>query len=273
MHDANYAWHVRLKHERERLWPDEQAKAADAVGIGRSMLSRYENGVTEPGLGALTKLAATGVDVLYVLTGRRDPGLAVRADTTRVGGTDTGGAPVTPVERQSLLNTAPAPNAQGAVHLTTTVDGEERWYQVIEHITEGVCAGRPVGAAGAEPAAPARTTAAGPIAFEQRYMAAALGRTDDAYLSLTVEGDSMAPALLHGDLAVIDTKVLRVNVSGIYVLRFDGDLTIKRVTKRSDGSLVISSDNPQYARGDENFTRDQATTLQVIGRMVWPRVR
>lgn len=272
MHDANFAWHVRLKHERERLWPDEQARAADAVGIARSMLSRYENGVTEPGLGVLTKLAAKGVDVLYVLTGRRDPGLAVRADTTHSDGTETGGVSGPPLERQSLFNTGQAPVTRGALHLTTTVDGEERWYQVIEHITEEVCAGRPVGAAAAEPAAPART-AAGPIAFEQRYMAAALGRTDDGYLSLTVEGDSMAPALLHGDLAVIDTKVLRVNVSGIYVLRFDGDLTIKRVTKRSDGSLVISSDNPQYARGDEHFTRDQAATLQVIGRMVWPRVR
>lgn len=265
------AWSMRLSHERSLYWPS-QVVAAKEMGIAASQLSRYETGESAPGLQVLQKMAAHGVDVLYVLTGRRDPGLAVRADTTHPDGTETGGASAVAVERQHQLNTGPAPRTKGAVHLTTTVDGEERDYQVIEHITEQVCAGRPVGTPGNEPAEPART-AAGPIAFERHYMAAALGRADEAYLSLTVEGDSMSPALLHGDLAVIDTQVARVNVSGIYVLRFDGDLTIKRVTKRSDGSLVISSDNPQYARGDEAFTRDQATTLQVIGRMVWPRVR
>lgn len=197
----------------------------------------------------------------------------VRPDTMHAGTTDPGGALGSPVRRQTVSDRVQFAGSNGAVRLSAAVDGEIREYQVIEHITERVCAGKAASSSGVHGSAGAAHTAAGPIAFERGYMAAAMGRADEGFLSVTVEGDSMSPALLHGDLVVIDSRVQRVNVSGIYVLRFDGDLTIKRVTKRSDGSLVVSSDNPQYSRGDEQFTRDQAATLVVIGRMVWPRVR
>jgi len=36
------------------------------------MLSRYERAAAEPGSGSLIALANAGVDVLYVLTGRRE---------------------------------------------------------------------------------------------------------------------------------------------------------------------------------------------------------
>lgn len=238
------------------------------------MWGRYETG-TEPGATVLAAAIQHGVDVLYVLTGRRYAAASpVSPDTTQAGSTKPGGVTSSSDGRQPVSGRSQFPGQSGAVRLSAAVEGELREYQVIEHITETVCAGRPASGGGSKAgSAGAAHTAAGPIAFETGYMAAALGRDGGGYLSLTVEGDSMSPTLHHGELVVVDATVQRVNVSGVYVLRFDGDLTIKRVTKKSDGSLVISSDNAQYARGDEVFTRDQAAGLAVIGRMVWPRAR
>lgn len=62
---------VRLTEERLRLGVS-QVELADACGITRTMLSRYERAAAEPGSGSLIALANAGVDVLYVLTGRRE---------------------------------------------------------------------------------------------------------------------------------------------------------------------------------------------------------
>lgn len=59
----------RLRLERDRLgWSQQQA--ATAVGIRREMWAKYEAGA-EPGAKTLTAMAEAGVDVMYVLTGRR----------------------------------------------------------------------------------------------------------------------------------------------------------------------------------------------------------
>jgi hypothetical protein len=243
-------------------------------GVQRRAQAHYEAGVRSPDLAYLVRVAAGGVDVGFVVTGlRASPG---DSGTPQLGvHRVTEGLPPRVGVYPDVSRGAAAALSSDLAPLQWAVQsgGERREYIVIEHITEPVCAGRTPSAAPGASGPAAAHMQAGPIAFERRYMAAALGRADADFLTLNVEGDSMSPALLHGDLVAIDTQVTRVNVSGIYVLRFDGDLTIKRVTKRSDGSLVISSDNPQYSRGDEVFTREQAATLQVIGRMVWPRVR
>ena len=50
-----------------------QQGLADACGIARTMLSRYERAAAEPGAGSLIALASRGVDLQYVLTGARTP--------------------------------------------------------------------------------------------------------------------------------------------------------------------------------------------------------
>lgn len=59
----------RLKEERQRLGLP-QREMAQLSGVSREMWAKYEAGA-EPGAAALARLAAHGVDVLYVLTGTR----------------------------------------------------------------------------------------------------------------------------------------------------------------------------------------------------------
>jgi len=59
----------RIREERERMGWSQQA-AANAVGIRREMWAKYEAG-SEPGAKALAGMTAAGVDIIYILTGKR----------------------------------------------------------------------------------------------------------------------------------------------------------------------------------------------------------
>lgn len=62
----------RLKEERGRTGLT-QADLAEIASISREMLGKYERGAAEPGVGVLMDLDRAGVDVLYLVTGRRTP--------------------------------------------------------------------------------------------------------------------------------------------------------------------------------------------------------
>lgn len=58
----------RLRTARKAL-PRKQDEMAAICGVSREMWGKYERGVAIPGGEVLAKVAATGVDVLYILTG------------------------------------------------------------------------------------------------------------------------------------------------------------------------------------------------------------
>jgi phage repressor protein C with HTH and peptisase S24 domain len=111
----------------------------------------------------------------------------------------------------------------------------------------------------------------GAFAFEAVWMRENLGRTGRGFACVQVRGDSMQPTLWAGDEIVIDVQVTRVDVSGIYVIALRGDLLVKRVQRKLDGSLVVKSDNPAYE--PEHIGSMSAEDFRVVGRLVWPRVR
>lgn len=69
---SNSLFGGRLKEERSRL-DFSQGALAEAAGVSREMLGKYERGAADPGASVLVALAAVGLDVGYVLTGRRSP--------------------------------------------------------------------------------------------------------------------------------------------------------------------------------------------------------
>ena len=59
-----------IAEERKRL-ALSQAKAATACGVSREMWGKYERDQAVMGTEVLARFAATGADVLYILTGQR----------------------------------------------------------------------------------------------------------------------------------------------------------------------------------------------------------
>jgi phage repressor protein C with HTH and peptisase S24 domain len=103
------------------------------------------------------------------------------------------------------------------------------------------------------------------IAFDPAWLRrVARGRPEQLAL-IRVAGESMVPTLHDGDDILIDrgdgTERLR---DGIYVLRLDGALVVKRLVLGAD-RVTIRSDNPAWP----DLPPCPAAALDLIGRVVW----
>lgn len=88
-----------------------------------------------------------------------------------------------------------------------------------------------------------------------------------AKLSLiSVDGDSMDPTLCDGDDIMVDHGAAEAPLrDGIYVLRMDDVLLVKRLAVGPAGKISIRSDNSQYPDWDDVDVAD----VNIIGRVVW----
>jgi phage repressor protein C with HTH and peptisase S24 domain len=105
------------------------------------------------------------------------------------------------------------------------------------------------------------------FAFDERWLKA-LTASDASNLSIVrVEGDSMAPTLNAGDDILVDLgDCLERLRDGIYVLRIDDALVVKRVALNPLGRRVtIQSDNPAYP----DWPDCGLDEIKCIGRVIW----
>lgn len=106
----------------------------------------------------------------------------------------------------------------------------------------------------------------GTIAFTRDWMVRK-GINPDRAEVLTAIGDSMEPTIRDGDLVLIDRSIDRVVDNGIYVIVVAGMVMLKRLQIRTDGSLVIRSDNDRYE--PEVIGPEEQADLVVEGRVRW----
>lgn len=107
----------------------------------------------------------------------------------------------------------------------------------------------------------------GKLAFRRDWLRRIGVRPDKAML-ITINGDSMAPGLCSGALALVDTA--RCDFSNRTVFAFtdiDGSLRVKRLYRGSETSVVLVSDNPDFA--PEVRSRAELTRVKLLGRVVW----
>ena len=116
-------------------------------------------------------------------------------------------------------------------------------------------------------AIPAGEEAAPYFAFDRRWLKALTGASADHLSIIRVEGDSMAPTLNDGDDILIDRRFVgEPPRDGIYVLRIDEGLLVKRLAVHPMGRLVtVQSDNPAYPDWPD-CAIDEVTC---IGRVIW----
>ncbi|ABW26326.1 S24 family peptidase [Acaryochloris marina] len=106
------------------------------------------------------------------------------------------------------------------------------------------------------------------MAFSRSWIRSEL-RTSPAHLSLIhVSGDSMEPTLRPGDVVLVDQHQAEGGTDGVYVLRRDGHLQIKRLHWLSGKVLKIISDNPIYQPIEVDLSQ-LTEEFQIIGRVIW----
>ena len=106
----------------------------------------------------------------------------------------------------------------------------------------------------------------GAVAFDPKWLRE-LGADPRALSIIRVEGDSMAPTLNDGDDILVDGGDAAARLrDGIYVLRMDDVLMVKRVARApGPGRISVISDNPQYP----SYPDLSMAAVQLVGRVVW----
>ena len=108
--------------------------------------------------------------------------------------------------------------------------------------------------------------AAGVLAMDMRALRE-LTNSPQAVSAIKVTGDSMMPTLGDGDDILVDRAdaVERLR-DGIYVLRLDDALVVKRIARAPQGGrLTVASDNPAYP----SWPDCDPARIDIIGRVIW----
>lgn len=80
---------------------------------------------------------------------------------------------------------------------------------------------------------------------------------------IQVDGDSMEPTLRDGDYVLIDENI-NFGINGIYAIQYGGQILIKRLQFKMDGTILIISDNDKYDKEVFNPKENQLP-FQVLG--------
>lgn len=103
------------------------------------------------------------------------------------------------------------------------------------------------------------------ITFANKWLRQ-LSANPSALQIIQVDGDSMAPTLGDGDDILVDTRDgpdrLR---DGIYVIRMDDALLVKRIAVGPKRKLAVMSDNASYPSWPEIAPGG----IEVVGRVIW----
>jgi len=105
------------------------------------------------------------------------------------------------------------------------------------------------------------------FAFDERWLKALTPSAPSNLSIVRVEGDSMAPTLNAGDDILVDLADAAGRLrDGIYVLRIDDALVVKRIAMNPVGRrLTVQSDNPAYPDWPDCGLGD----IIPIGRVIW----
>lgn len=210
----------RLREERTRLG----LKPTDFQAMGgwssRSIYD-WESGRGSPKAEFLAQAEDSGLDVQYIITGRRT--------------------------NASLTGPAPAPSGEADTIRIPLFSATGSMGKGNDLITEDVLMGE--------------------IPVSRHWLALNVPRSRPEALQLVhAYGDSMLGTLNSGDFAIVDTDCQVADIDGVYVLQANGQLFIKRVTRRMDGAHVITSDNPSVRTVD---VLDGSQPVRICGRVVY----
>lgn len=106
----------------------------------------------------------------------------------------------------------------------------------------------------------------GRLAFRNDWLRELTGGSPAGLSVISVTGDSMMPTLSDGDDILVDCNDGADRLrDGIYVLRVEDMLNVKRLAIKPGGGFEIRSDNPAYP----SWRDCDLSTISVIGRVMW----
>jgi transcriptional regulator with XRE-family HTH domain len=244
----------RLRRFREEKGIGSGAELARLSGVPEATYRAYESGRRPLTPRAARELAAPlGVTWQALLFGKEGP--------------DIVGAIATPEEAAALLGQrvrrAPMPDPAirdpgPALRAEVVSMGGDRW--ALLPLYDATASAGPGLAIDSE-------NVLHRIAFREEWVRTVTAAPLDQLAVITVDGDSMEPTLRQGDSVLVDFRQNRpTRKDGIYVIRTDGGLQVKRLqVELGRNQITVLSDNPAY-EAQRHLT---AEDIQVLGRVIW----
>ncbi|UZR27468.1 XRE family transcriptional regulator [Methylococcus mesophilus] len=252
----------RLRKEREALG-FSQEEFAEKGGVQRRAQVRYESDERCPDGHYFSAIAAVGADVNYILTGEKKEiaeklkgvgqarDVVVEAVLKRSGldremladldrkvfDSNLSAADIEKVLEERFPTSAVVMVPRYDVHGSAGGGAVNHTEHVIEY-----------------------------VAFDPAWVREVLRVSPDKLCLIGVRGTSMEPTLLNGEVILVDRTLSEIRDSDVYVIEYEGNLLIKRIQLRLDGTVVIKSDNTAYE--PEILTSEDAQRLSVVGRVV-----
>ena len=230
----------RLKAERARLGLS-QSEIAKNVGVSKSSQVLYEKG-NPPAADYLAAIIELGVDIFFVLTGKRGEDITPRPGTS-VRKQDGTVLKVYEGEPQSEADRNPP--GDDLISLP--------FYQDV--------------AASAGPGAISPSDHADSVIAFGRSFLRDQGAVPEKCSVIWARGDSMAPTIPDASLLIVDLSQAEIANGCIMVINIGEDLLVKRIRRRLDGLVDLISDNPAYP--PETIGPDMMRQLRVVGRVVY----
>lgn len=85
---------------------------------------------------------------------------------------------------------------------------------------------------------------------------------------MCVEGDSMQPEIMDGDMVLIDQSQKEIRLGRIFAVGFEEAIYLKRIDMLP-GKVVLKSVNPAYPPLEFDISGQQADLFRVIGQVLW----
>jgi phage repressor protein C with HTH and peptisase S24 domain len=106
------------------------------------------------------------------------------------------------------------------------------------------------------------------ISFEPEWLDKEIGVNPKEVFLMLVEGDSMYPTLKNGAMIMVNRDFNGLS-DGIYVMRHEHNLLVKRLQLLPGGIIKVKSDNTMYEPWEINKEHLNGTDIELIGRVVW----
>ncbi len=106
------------------------------------------------------------------------------------------------------------------------------------------------------------------ISFEPTWLRKEIGVNPNDVFLMFVDGDSMYPTLKNKSMIMVDRQLNGMS-DGIYVLRHENSLLVKRLQMLPGGIIKVKSDNTMYEPWEINKKQLDGVDLELIGRVVW----
>tara|TARA_R110002050_G_scaffold269917_1_gene412456 strand:+ start:65239 stop:66072 length:834 start_codon:yes stop_codon:yes gene_type:complete len=264
---------IRIREERARLGLTQQ-EVADFVGVTRQSQAKYEKGTRSPDALYLDKILKLGFNSYYILTGSKT--YSVRSNFDDMD--DSTENIFNIKETNTYDNLDPDSKtwiSDPSLHSEHGSDLDENNHSIDNKITSEnymeAFAHIPlyeVKAAAGNGVEVHTEEVIDSLAFKNEWIHNELHVNPSHLYLIYVEGESMEPSLRPGDVILVDHSDNTARRDGIYVLRMDGALLVKRLQRLPGAKIKVSSDNPIYDTYEVDLAK-VGVDISIIGRVVW----